>query len=385
MGCGAGASSSDPSADETVLAVSTPLDGSTTLLRRLDPRTLAPRTGRSDLGEYHDAWAFSPDHGTLAVGTFARTGLRLIDPLTLRLKRDVPMPIAAIGVGWIDPARVAVLLQRGGVVLVDTQRGRIQQRWRLEYGMTCQARQAVTPHGVVFLIASRGDDGLRLLRIDPSGRLDVVALAHIGSPSSRRACDGPALAVDPAGRRAFVAGAAGPAAIVDLGSLRVSYRPERGLAGRCRRTARLCTARRDAIWSKQGTLAVAGIEYVARRGARPREQALGLTLIDTTTWSSRAVDRSAGRVAAMRDGSWLAFGGTRPGIRAVTPTGNARWTALRGTRIRAAQATGRHVYALDYAGRVTYVLDASSGRSLSTSAGHGRLDILSERDEAGDP
>lgn len=385
-GCGTGAASSDPPADETVLAISTPLDGSTTLLRRLDARTLAPRPGGFDLGEYHDAWAFSPDRRTLAVGTFARTGLRLIDPVTLRLQRDVPMPIAAIGVGWIDPARVAVLLQRGGVVLVDAQKGRIQRRWPLEYGWACQGRyQAVTPHGVVFLVASRGGGRLRLLRIDPSGELDVVALARIRSPSSRRACSGSALAVDPTGGRAFVAGSAGPAAIVDLRSLRVTYRPERRLDGPCRRTVRLCAARRSAVWAAPGTLAVAGIEYVVRRGARPRERTLGLTLIDTTTWSSRVVDRSAAQVAAMRDGSWLAISGRRPGIRAVTPSGDTRWTALRGTQIRTAQATSRHVYALDDAGKTTYVLDAASGRTLATSAGRGRLEVLSGRDDAGDP
>src|SRR5688500_4363070 len=85
-GCGSGAASSQPPADGTVLAISTPLDGSTTSLRLLDSRTLAPRPGGFDLGEYHDAWAFSPDRTTLAVGTFARTGLRLIDPVTLRLQ-----------------------------------------------------------------------------------------------------------------------------------------------------------------------------------------------------------------------------------------------------------------------------------------------------------
>lgn len=134
-----------------------------------------------------------------------------------------------------------------------------------------------------------------------------------------------------------------------------------------------------------GTPAIAGIGYVVRRGARPRERALGLALINTTTWSSRVVDRSAGQVAALRDGSWLAFGGRRPGIRAVTPSGETRWTALRDTQVHTAQATSRHVYVLDHAGKTTYVLDAASGRTLSTSVGRGRLDVLSGRDEAGDP
>jgi hypothetical protein len=385
-GCGANAASPDPRVDVTVLAITTPLDASTTVLRRLDADTLAPRPGGFDLGEYHGAWAFAPDRRSLAVGTFARTGLRLIDPVTLRLQRDVPLPVAAIGVGWIDSAHVAVLLQRGGVVLVDAERGRIERRWPLGYGMNCQGRyQAATPHGVVFLVASREGGRLRVLRVDSAGRLDVVALARVRSPSTRRACSGPALAIDPAGRRAFVAGTAGPAAIVDLDSLRVSYRPERRLRGPCRPAVGGCAARRSAVWSAPGTLAVAGIESKVRRGARPRERGLGLTLIATTTWSSRLADSSAGEVAAMRDGSWLAIGARRPGIRALTPTGDTRWSALRSTRINTAQATSRRVYVLDNAGKRTSVLDAASGRTLSTSAGFARLDVLSERDEAGDP
>jgi len=385
-GCGAKAASSGPPAGESILAITTPLDGSSTVLGRLDADTLEPHTGGFDLGEYHDAWAFSPDHRTLALGTFVRTGLRLIDPVSLRLERDIPMPIAAVGVGWVDPERVAVLLQSGGVVMVDARRGHILRRWPLRYQLPCQGRrQARTPHGVIFVVASRNGGRLRLLRIGPSGRLDVAALGRVRSPSSGRACGVAALAVDPAGDRAFVAGSHGPAAIVDLRSLRVSYLPERGLAGPCRQTVRMCTARRSAVWSAPGTLALAGIERVGRRGARPSERALGLTLVDATRWSSRFLDRSAGQVAVMRDGSLLAFGGRRLGIRAVTPGGVIRWTALRGIRIRAAQTTAHRVYILDAAGEATYVLDVGSGRSLSKSAGRGRLDVLSEREEAGDP
>lgn len=87
----------------------------------------------------------------------------------------------------------------------------------------------------------------------------------------------------------------------------------------------------------------------------------------------------------MRDGSWLVFGSGRSGIRAVTPSGDTRWTALRGVNITTARATRRYEYVLDEEGRATYVLDAASGRTVSTSAGRVRLDVLSGRDDAGDP
>lgn len=382
-GCGLSAASPGPSADGSILAISTPLDGSSTVLGRLDADTLAPRPGSFDLGEYHGAWAFSPDRRILALGTFARTGLRLLDPVSLRLVRDVPMPIAAVGVGWVDPDRVAVLLQSGGVVLVDARRGRILRRWPLRYRTPCRGlHQAVTPHGVVFVVASPIKGRLRLLRVGRSGRLDVASLRRVRSPSGRRACGVPALAVDPAGGRALVAGSHGPAATVDLRSLHISYRPERHLAGPCRPAIRKCTARRNAVWSS--TLALAGVKHVDRYGNRPREDALGLTLVNAKKWSSRLVDRTTGEVAAMRDGAWLAFGRRRLGIRAVTPAGATRWSALRSTSIMTAQATDHRVYTLDAAGNAT-VLDAATGRSLSTSAGRARVDVLNGRDETGDP
>ena len=119
-GCGVDAAPRAAPAGESILAITTPPDGSSTVLSRFDADTLAPREGRFDLGAYHDAWAFSPDHRTLALGTFARTGVRLIDPVSLRPERDVPMPIAAIGVGWVSAERVAVLLQSGGVILMNS-------------------------------------------------------------------------------------------------------------------------------------------------------------------------------------------------------------------------------------------------------------------------
>ncbi len=136
-GCGVDAAPPAAPAAESILAITTPPDGGSTVLGRFDADTLAPLEGSFDLGEYHDAWAFSPDRRTLALGTFARTGVRLIDPVSLRLERDVPMPIAAIGVGWVSAERVAVLLQSGGVVLIDARTwpdrcgaGRSSTSWR---------------------------------------------------------------------------------------------------------------------------------------------------------------------------------------------------------------------------------------------------------------
>ena len=138
-----------------VLAITTPPDASSTLLSRIDPETLAPQAPGFDLGEYHGSWAFSPDRRQLAVGTFLRTGLRFIDPDRLTSIRDVPLPVAAVAVGWISRDRVAVLLQRGGVLLIDANQGTVVRRWRMSYRFPCERRrQAATPNGVIFVVGT---------------------------------------------------------------------------------------------------------------------------------------------------------------------------------------------------------------------------------------
>lgn len=261
-----------------VLAITTPRDAGTTMLRRVRADTLAPRPGGVDLGEYHDAWAFSPDGRQLAVGTFGRTGVRFIDPVKLTITRDVPLPVAAVALGWIDPGRVAVLLQRDGVVVVDARRGRIVRRWASSYRLPCERRrQAVTPHGVVFVVAARSGGAMRLIRVDARARIQVAALPRVWAPSSPHTCGAAAFAVDPAGGRAVVAGSRGPMAEVDLDSLTVSHHAQARLGGvpgeniGCRPAGRPCTGRRTAVWLARGTVAIAGVNWSDRRGERPRE------------------------------------------------------------------------------------------------------------------
>ena len=84
---------------ERVLGIVTPPDARSTQLGWYARDTLAPVGRGVDLGEFHDAWAFAPGGRTLAVGTLGRTGVRLVDVAPLRIARDVPLPVAAEGVG----------------------------------------------------------------------------------------------------------------------------------------------------------------------------------------------------------------------------------------------------------------------------------------------
>ncbi len=378
-----------------LLAITTPPDASSTVLGWYDADTLAPKPGGVDLGEYHDAWAFSADGRTLAVGTFGRTGVRLIDVRELsglRITRDVPMPVATVGVAWLRPERIAVLLQRDGVAIVDAAAGRIERRWPLSYRFPCERRrQAVTPYGVVFVVATRVG-AIRLVIVDADGGLRFVSLPRVRAPSTVHTCGSAAFAVDPAGGRAVVVGSRGPIAEVDLASLAVRYnddaklRSALGQVPGCRPVGATCTMRRTAEWSATRRLVMAGVNVVDRRGARPFETPTGVSVVDPTTWSARRVDRSAGAVTVTRDGTLLTFGGRRAGVRATARDRSVRWTALTAERVRSVSATGNRVYVLDETGATTHVLDAATGARISSpSPGLGRLDILTGRAHSGDP
>lgn len=379
-GCGAGGPTPAQDADRgEILAITIPPDASTTHLRRLDADTLTPRGGAVDLGEYHEAWAFSPDGRALAVGTFARTGVRLVDPVALRIVRDVPMPIAAVAVGWVGPDRIAVLLQKGGVVIVEASSGRIERRWPLSYRLPCSGRRAATtPSGVVFVVAARRGGAVRLLRVDGDGDLRTRALARVRAPATRRTCGSPGFAVDPSGRRALVAGSRGPVAEVDLASLAVTYRSVRGLPRglrarpSCRSRRPLCTGPRTLDWPIARTAVLAGSN--AGRAA-------GAVAIDTTAWSARPIDSRAADLEVAEDGAVLSFGGSG-GLRASRLGGALRWTALRGTRVRAVAVAGTQLYALDDPPRATRILAARTGAVVGRAGPLGRLEILTGRREA---
>ena len=373
-----------------VLAITTPADGSTTMLQWLDADTLAPVSAGTDLGEYHGAWAFSRDRRVLAVGTFARTGVRLIDPASLAITSDIPLPVAAVALGWVSRDRIAVLLQRGGVVVVDAGDGRIERRWPLSYSVPCgAARQAVTPHGVVFVIT--GPSGIvRLLRIDADGQLRVITLSGVRAPSRPRTCGAPALAADPAGRRAVVLASDGPLAEIDLASLSVAYHPQRELRRAIRQPtscprAPICVAKVAAAWLDDNTVVTGLTLWSEARDARPVVSGGGVAVIDSRTWSARVVDRRAGDFALAQDKGLLTFGAQRRGVRAITADGTTRWVALRQRRLRSATATARRVYALDEAADRAHVLDAATGTELGAPRlALGRLQILTGRSHAGD-
>jgi hypothetical protein len=307
------------------------------VVARLDPRTLRPLPGpRIRLAYGVSGYLWSPDRQRLVLGDVDDDALHVIDPVRLRRVATIRFGIVAAAPQdpvWLGPRRLAVVAGNSAdgstLVLVDPVAGRLLSRRRL------------APAGI---IAAGAGDRLVLLHtpveqigpahlsvVDDRGRMRTVQLAGVRAgfqhppdwdkPGAYGVMRDPALAVDPAGGRAFVVAAGATMAEVDLGSLRVTYRRLRQPASLLRRLAhwlvppaeaKLAAGTwRSACWLGGGTLAVWGTDARVT-GDTPAElrsdtRASGIKLVDTRTWTARALDPEATAVR-WRAGRLLAFG-----------------------------------------------------------------------------
>jgi hypothetical protein len=288
-------------------------------LARLDPRSLEPLPGRR-LGLPGPWWVLSvaPDRSMAVLGNEAAGKLAVVDLAGMR-------SLGTIKVGslawtrtsrWVGRSRLLLVMgelpvSRHSVMLtVDLHARRVLHRQRLSGAVVTSGH---LPGGLVLLLApDQGIGPARLAVVDELGRMRTVTLSGAvagwesveadGLPVDRQAF--PGLAVDPAGRRAYVVAAGAPVAEVDLTTLRVGYHrlgrptsPLRRLASWLLPPAEAKGAThgpaRRALWLGEGLLAVAGRDAVATntsQGAGQVERPSGLQLIDTHTWTVRAVD-----------------------------------------------------------------------------------------------
>ena len=304
-------------------------------LVRVDPQTLRPRGGpRVDLGSEGCAprsggqacwqvppWSFSPDGSRVAVARHERgevRSLRVVDVARRRVAADVPIAGGAVGlVAW--PARDRALAvqevccdEQQRLLVVDLTRRRVARRHPL--GGTVR-RVGRTPRELVLLVAPPRRIGpARLAVVDGAGAVRSVRLERISAGeqlvddpdrhSLRRRL--PGLAVDPAGRRAFVVDA-GLVAEVDLATLAMCYHEltrSASLLARIRdwldpaaHAKGIRGPTRSATWLGGGLLAVTGADEEwstdAPGAAHVRVRPAGLGLVDTRDWSVRTIDAGA--------------------------------------------------------------------------------------------
>jgi hypothetical protein len=288
-------------------------------LARLDPRSLDPLPGpQLDLPGPWWVLSVAPDRSMAVLGNEDSDKLAVVDLASMRA-------LGTIGVRslawtetsrWIGRSRLLLVMgelpvSRHSVMLtVDPHARRVLQRQRLPGPVLASGH---LPGGLVLLLApDKGIGPATLAVVDDDVRIRTVTLSGIAAGDEsvetgsllvdRRAY--PGLAVDPAGRRAYVVAAGAPAADVDLTTLRVGYHrlttptsPLRRLANWLLPPAQAKGATdgpaRSAQWLGNGLLAVAGSDAVAsntKEGAREVQRPSGLQLMDTRTWTVRMLD-----------------------------------------------------------------------------------------------
>jgi hypothetical protein len=165
----------------------------------------------------------------------------------------------------------------------------------------------------------------------------------------------PGLAVDPEGGRAFVVGAPGPVAEVDLASLEVTYHELSqpvSLLGRLRDWIEPPAHAhhpqgpiRQAAWLGNGRIAVWGARL---HGDEVAESASGVKLVDTRDWTVRTIDDRA-TDAAVLAGNVLAWGpitesGRSIGLAIYSAEGDRRAHLFPGRSVIPRAMTGDRAY-----------------------------------------
>jgi hypothetical protein len=308
------------------LAAITQQSGGETLIARADPLTLAPRNPTLRLGEYHDAWSFSPDGKRLVLGTSAGgpaegRGIHIVDVASLRELSTIQVPIAVEALAWLSRRRIAGALQ-GDVFVADPVLGRVVMHRSPDGAANC----SITPPTAV----ARGKlvllYGHLLLTVGVDKRMRQVRLR--GLPDN---CSGGDVVVDRRRGRAYTVGAGTSVAEVQLRTMRARRRRLAGAAARGRYA--------HALW-----LGHRGLIAAAHCGSA---RSTGVELIDTRAWRRRVLDERACGVVRAGHTLLVFDGGSHgTGLTAFSLGGRPRWRLLRGSRVWNVQVAGRFAYAI---------------------------------------
>lgn len=333
------------------------------IVSRIDPLTLARSGPMVRLGGNASSWSYSPQGRYVAIASYPQR-LTVIDVPAMRVVARVRLAAGggvARALTWTRRDQVVAVVEtpRGAlVVAVDPLAGRLVRSTQLRRPFAFALDRL--PDGLVFLLDARNRIApVQVAVVDADGRVRVgtVSQATIGTAvraSGRFERRSPGLAVDPAGRKAYVVDGE-RVFVLDLDTFAVADR------GPLRQLAKVTAGSvRTARWLGGGLLAVSGTDW----GGNADTGHVGLRLVDVRDWTVRVVDRAALSFTMAAERLLVADPDNR---RAVILTaygfdGSERY------RVELAGATwlktqGRLGYACRYA-YVRTVFDLGSGRVL---------------------
>jgi hypothetical protein len=374
-------------------------------LARLKPLTLEPN-GREmplRLGG-GSATAVSPNGRLLAVGT-AAPGIQLID---LRRMKEVGY-VKLGGSGWVtflfwehSALFAAVQSDTNGAVLVIDPVGRqVIRRHRLQRAILAVEHGI---GGIVLITAPRNTVGpVELDVVGGKGMSSVPIAKVLGGSETENGADGfrarqvtPGLAIDRAGRRAFIVPAGRTVAEISLRNLALEYHELSepvSLLGRLHNwlepsaKAKLIEGpQRKAAWLGDGLIALTGADYTTVNDSNGQPEvhvrAAGLSFIDTSDWSVCEINEetsdftvSGSRLLAFGDTSWGDPAAKRLGLVGYDQHGSELFQVLKGRRVGWLETAGDLAYfVVDDRRRV--VVDAASGRVLARAVLSRPLSVL---------
>ena len=310
-------------------------------LARLDPITLRPMAGpRVKLDVNMVGWSVSPDRSMAVIGDGNGSGLvQVVDLGAMRSLGTVQVGAGATtdASAWLGPRRVAVVLGGIGGPTDSAEVAILDPVARQVLARRTVAGQVSTvghlPGGLVLLLTpARAIGPARLAVVAGRGTVRTVTLGRVSAGFKPPKVEGPeavghqrgaGLAVDPAGRRAFVVAPGAPVAEVGLNDLAVAYhaldRPASPLDRLRRWLLPAAEAKavsgpwRQARWVGGGLLAVASGEARVAHDADgelvQREGIAGVELIDTARWRAHDLHAAASTVG-YQEGRLLLSGGS---------------------------------------------------------------------------
>ncbi len=387
--------------------VSGPQPTSAVKLMRIDPTTLRPSGMRALRLPFADAWAVAPGGRQLALAVHPHpvNESNTLELVRLPALRRQPLSVSLGGdvsaLAWISPRQVVALVgktlccpARLSVVVVDLHSRRVVRRQSVAGTVLHIAR---SPQGLVLLTAPTAAIAPASLVIVDARGVRTVALGSLrageipgeGGISRWRQ---PGLAVDAAGRNAYVVDPGGSLAEINLATFAVAAHT---LSTRRSLLARIdawleptASAKgdsgpvRQAQWLGNGFLLVTGSNLRDTKRRLASDPA-GLELIDTRDWSEHDLASQAD-AATVANGLLLVTGArwrgnrnpTGMGLAAYAPDGKPRFTLFARRDVWIDHVANGRAYVAGYGWSRERVVDLRAGRVTGTRTTAATLMLL---------